>query len=92
MKYASASSLGFQPDLAPVASYHAAADGQSNAGAGIPCLVMQALEYFKDALVMLGLDTDPVVPDRKGPLVPIAFGGDVDMRRFVAVVFESISN
>ena len=74
MKYTSVSSFGLQPNPAAVASYYTTADGQSDAGARILFLIMQSLEYFKNPLVILGVDANAVVPDGKGPFVPIVFG------------------
>ena len=79
MEYASVSSFGLQPKSAAVAIYYASADGQSNAGTRILFLIVQALEYFKDPFVILGVNADTIVTDGKGPFVSTEFGGDVDV-------------
>src|ERR1700690_4172530 len=92
MKYTSVPSLGLKPNPATVANHYTTADGQSNASTRILCLIMQPLEYFKDPLVILGVDSDAVVADGKGPFVPVALRRDVDDWGCVAAVFESIAD
>src|SRR5574340_430848 len=56
---------GFHPDMAAVALHHLLADGEADAGPGIFALVVQPLEHHEDALEILRLDADAVVPHRK---------------------------
>jgi hypothetical protein len=47
MKYTSVSNLGLQPNPAVVASYYTTADGQSDTGAWIFCLIVQPFDLSK---------------------------------------------
>ena len=69
MKCAAAWGRGLHPNRAAVAAYDTATDGQSDASTGIVPFIVQALEDFKDPLVMLWGNADTVVADRKSPFV-----------------------
>src|SRR5580698_8316263 len=58
------------PNLAAETVYDTTTDRQSDARAGIVLLIVQPLEDFKDTVVMLWGDANPVVAYRKCPIVP----------------------
>src|SRR5579862_225707 len=55
--------FGFDPDSASVEFNHALANRQTDAGPAIFGVTMEPLEYAKDFLLVLRIDTDPVVLD-----------------------------
>ena len=63
MKCTAVSSFGLDPNLSAMAMYYTAADGEPDAGAGILFFIVQPLEYLEDLLVILRVDTNPVVAD-----------------------------
>ena len=76
--------LGFKPDFAAVAFHNPLADGQTDAGAGIFLLGMQALKENEHPLGILRLDADAVVFDGKQPFAASLTRGDVDARQVCA--------
>src|SRR5262249_28629011 len=71
---------GTDPDAAAVAVDDFLADREADAGARVLALVVQALEHHEDALEVLRLDADAVVPDRYFEFFPARRAGDVDAR------------
>jgi len=90
MKDTSVIGFGFHPNSAAVALNHAAANGQSDARSRILLLIMQPPENLKNSLVMLRGNANAIVPNGKVPLVSAKLCGDVDARRFLAMVFEAV--
>jgi hypothetical protein len=90
VKGASAARFGFHPNLPTEAADHSAANGKANTRPGIFLLIVQPLEYFKDALLVSRGDANAIVPDGNGPFHSIARCGDVDTRRFFAVIFKAV--
>src|ERR1700722_18154987 len=64
--------LGFHPYAPSGAFDNSMANGEAHAGAGIVGGTVEALEEFKNLLLVLGVYADAVVPDGKQPfLVPL---------------------
>ena len=68
------------------------ANGQTDAGAGILCAVMQALEDRKDALLVLRGDADAVIPDGEHPFGPLPVYGHLDLGRLGAAKLDGIGD
>jgi len=51
------------------------ADSQSNAGAAIVIPLVKPLEHTKNSVEVLGINSQPIVTDRKRPFVLLTFGG-----------------
>src|ERR1035438_9343213 len=91
-KCRSMSGFGFHPDLASMALYNLLADSEPDAGAGKLFGTVQALEQRENAVGVLRLDADAVVPHRKDPVVAFQDCGNVHPGRVRALEFDAIAN
>src|SRR5882672_10274277 len=82
----------FEPDAAAVAVDHLLADGEADAGAGVPALVVQALEHHEDALEILRLDADAVVLHGDLELVVPLDRGYMDAGLRLAVELDGVAD
>src|SRR6267154_1483512 len=87
-----AARCGLQPNAAAVALGNFFADGQTDAGARILRLGMQALKNHEDALVMFGSYTNAVVAHGNVPTGRRLFRADVNDCGAVAAEFDSVAN
>ena len=53
---------------------------------------MTTVEDNKDPVGVFGVDSDPVVPDRKDPLAVLPLGRAVDPRRLAAPVLDGVAD
>ena len=75
--------LRFNPNPSPVAFHHFLADRQSDAGAGILPIRMQALKDHENLVRVLWIQADTVIAHCKSPFLARALGGDVNSRRLI---------
>src|SRR5260370_26956212 len=87
-----AARCGLQPNAAAMAFGNFLADGQTDAGARILCLGMQALKNHEDALAMFGSYTNAIVTHGNVPTGRRLFRADVNDCGAVAAEFDSVSN
>src|SRR5262249_13205569 len=85
------SEFRFDPDFATVAFHDLLADREANPGARILTLAVQALEGDEDALGILRVDADAVVPDAEEPLTVRCLGVDLDDRRLLLAKLEGVA-
>ena len=57
------------------------ADGQADAGARVMLAGVEALKELEDALEILRLDADALVPDREYPALRLPADADMDLGR-----------
>src|ERR1035441_3755209 len=91
-KRRSMSGFGLHPDLASVALYNFFADGEPDASAGKLFGTVQALEEGENALVILRLHANAVIPHRKDPAVSFPDCGNVHPGRVRAPEFDAIAD
>ena len=89
-KVALAARHPFSPHAPPIPFHNALAYGEAEPGAGV-FIGMQPLEQTEDALRMLLLEADPVIPHGDNPLPRIPLSGDINLREpFAAAVFQGV--
>jgi hypothetical protein len=66
------------------------AERESDPRAGVFVPAVKPLEHFENPILIVGIDTDPLVADREDPLVTGPGGRDVDARRLVAAIFDGV--
>jgi len=66
-------------------------DRQTDAGARVLAATVQALKDQEDALDVLRLDTDAVVPQPEKPIIPPALPPNIDEDRFIAAELDSVA-
>ena len=79
------------PDAAPMALDDLLADRQANARARVVGPAMEALEDDKDALPVLRVDANPIVPHRKAPRLALPRGRDVHTGRLRPTELEGVA-
>src|ERR1700722_10497791 len=70
--------FGFDPDSSAITLDHPLANCQANAGAGILLVAMEPFENAKDFLLVLRVDADPVILNRKTPFGAVRHRANVD--------------
>ena len=81
---------GFQPYLASMPVYNAAAYGQPDSGTGVFLLIVQPSEDLEYPSVVFGVDPYAIVANAKSPPALIACGRHMDPGLCVTAVFYSI--
>src|SRR5579871_2998363 len=90
-KRRSGAGLRFRPDPPPISLDNMLANCQPEPRPWILFVPMQALEKPENALRLLRLEPDAVVPDAHHPLAVAPFGGDMNARSLLALaVFQRI--
>ena len=84
--------LRFGPDAAAVALDNLFANGQADAGAGIFFLGMQALEDLKDAVGILRIKADAVIPDETSHSSPFLPGRKMNPGGLVVVKLDGVGD
>jgi len=85
------SGLGFGPDSTTVAFHDPLTHRQSDASPGMLVLGVESLEHLEDTIHVLGINTDPFVPNGYAPLAPLALGRDVYPRGIVTAVLDRVA-
>src|SRR5919108_5862379 len=88
---ASLARFGLHPDAAGMVLHDLLGDRQTDAGAGIPAATVQALKDQEDALDVLRLDADAVVPQPEKPILPPTLRPNVDEDRLLAAELDSVA-
>ena len=84
--------FGLHPDMTAVPLDDLLAHGEPDSRAVILFPSVEALKNNEDALVKLGVDTDPIVAHRERPPRVFAQGTDVNTRRFGTAKLDGIGN
>ncbi len=80
--------FGFDPDSSPGALDDPFANSEPHAGAGIDGDAMKAFEEAKDLLLVLGLNADAVILNRKEPVAILAVRRDMYPRRSASLRYR----